>query len=96
MLVFLVHDDEAERFDGRKNRRTRAMTMRARALAYLVPFIVAFAGGQMAVQDRHERLEFAGTEPRLESLDRLRRERDFRHQHNRAWPRSSAWARAWR
>ena len=36
----------------------------------------------MRVQDRHERLQFAGTEPCFESLDRLRRERNFRHEHN--------------
>ena len=38
----------------------------------------------MAVQDGDERLQFAGTEPCFESLDRLRRERNFRHEHNRA------------
>ena len=36
------------------------------------------------MQHRHERLQFAGTEPGLESLDGLRRERNFRHEHDRA------------
>ena len=40
----------------------------------------------MRVQDRHERLQFPGTEPRLETLDRLRRQRNFRHQHDGAFP----------
>ena len=39
----------------------------------------------MAVQNRDERLKLAGTEPRLESLDGLRRERNFRHEHNGAF-----------
>src|ERR1039458_4105839 len=38
----------------------------------------------MAVQDGDERLQFAGTEPCFESLDRLRRERNFRHEHDGA------------
>src|ERR1035438_3546448 len=38
----------------------------------------------MAVQDGDERLQFAGTEPCLEAFDRLRRQRNFRHEHNRA------------
>ena len=84
VLVFLVHDDEAERFDRRKNRRARADDDARAALADFVPFIVAFAGGQVAVQHGDKRLEFAGTEPRLEPLDGLRRERNFRHKHNGA------------
>ena len=36
------------------------------------------------MQHRDQRLQFARTEPRLEPLDRLRRQRNFRHQHNRA------------
>ena len=38
----------------------------------------------MRVQHRHERLQFAGAEPRLEALDGLRRQGNFRHQHDRA------------
>ena len=84
VLVLLVHDDEAERFDRRKDGRARADDNARAALADLVPFVVALAGGQMAVQHRHQRLQRAGAEPRLEALDGLRRERDFRHEHDRA------------
>jgi len=47
VLVFLVHDDEAERFDGRENRRARANDDAGAALPDFVPFIVAFAGGKV-------------------------------------------------
>ena len=36
------------------------------------------------MQHGDERLEFAGTESRLESLDGLRRERNLRHEHDGA------------
>ena len=85
MLVLLVHDDQAERLDGRKDGRAGADDDAGAALADLVPFIVALAGGQMAVQHRDERLQRAGAEPRLEALDGLRREGDFRHEHDGAF-----------
>ena len=84
MLVLLVHDDQAERFDGGEDGRARADGDARAALANLVPLVVPLAGGQMAVQHRHQRLQRAGAEPRLEALDGLRRERDFRHEDNRA------------
>ena len=84
VLVFLVHDDEPERFDRREDGRARADDDAGAALADLVPFVVAFAGGQMAVQHGDERLQRAGAEARLEPLDGLRRERDFRHEHDGA------------
>ena len=71
--MFLVHDDEAKRFDRRENRRARADDNARAALSNLVPLVVAFAGGQMRMQNRDERLQFAGAESRLESLDGLRR-----------------------
>src|SRR5882757_4106184 len=37
------------------------------------------------MQHGNERLPFPRTEPRLEPLDGLRRERNFRHEHNRAF-----------
>ena len=85
VLVLLVHDDEAERFDRRKNRRARADDDARPALPDLVPLVVPFARAQMRMQHRDERLQFAGAEPRLEPLHRLRRQRNFRHQHNRAF-----------
>ena len=84
VLVLLVHDDQAQRVDRRENGRAGADDDAGAALADLVPFIVALAGRQMAVQHRHQRLERAGTEPRLEPLDRLRRQRNLRHQHDAA------------
>ena len=48
VLVLLVHDDEPERFDRRENRRARADDDAGTALADLVPFVVPFAGGEMA------------------------------------------------
>ena len=85
VLVFLVHDDQAERLDRRKDGRARADDNARAALANLVPLVMPLAGGQMAVQHRHQRLQRAGAEPRLEALDGLRRERNFRHEHDRAF-----------
>ncbi len=48
VLVFLVHDDEAERFDRRKNRRARADDDARPALPDFVPFVVPFAGAKDA------------------------------------------------
>jgi len=48
--VFLVHDDKAERFDRRKNRRSRANDNASAALADFVPFIVAFAKLNLALK----------------------------------------------
>ena len=45
VLVFFIHHNEAEGFDGGKYRRARADDNSGAALANLVPFIVAFAGG---------------------------------------------------
>ena len=39
----------------------------------------------MAVQDGYERAQRAGAEARLEALDRLRRERNLRHQNDCAF-----------
>ncbi len=82
VLVFLVHNDQAERLDRRKDGGARADGDPRAALANLVPLVVPLAGGQMAVQHCHQRLQRAGTEPRLESLDGLRRERDLRDEDN--------------
>ncbi len=84
MLVFLVHDDQAQRVHRRENGGARADDDAGAALANLVPFVVAFAGGQMAVQHRHEGLAGAAGEARLETLDRLRGQGNLRHQDNGA------------
>ena len=85
MLVFLIDNNEPERVHRRKNRRARPNDDARAALTDLVPLIVPLAGGQMAVQHRNERLQRTGAESPLEPFDRLRRERDFRHQHDRAF-----------
>ncbi len=45
VLVFLVHDDQAQRIYGRKNRRARADDNARATLANLVPLVVPLAGG---------------------------------------------------
>ena len=82
ILVFLINDDQPEWVHRRKNSRTRADDDAGAALADFVPFVVALACGQVAVQHGNQGLEPAGGEPGLEPLDRLRRKRDFRDQHN--------------
>ena len=81
MLVLLVHNDQAQRIDRGEDGRARADDDPGAALADLVPLVVPFARGQMAVQHRHQRLESARAEPGLEPLDRLRREGDLRHKY---------------
>ena len=46
---------------------------------------MAFARAQVRMQNRDERLQFARTEPRLESFNGLRRQRNFWHEHNCAF-----------
>ena len=83
--MLLVHDDEAERIDGGEDGRARADDDAGAALADLVPFIMPFAGGKMAVQNRDQCLQRAGTKTGFESLDGLWRERNFRDEHNGAF-----------
>ena len=63
--MLLVHDDQAQRIDRRKNGGSRPDDNAGAALADFVPFVMAFPGGQMAVQDGHQRLQRAGTEAAL-------------------------------
>ncbi len=79
MLVFLIDDDQAQGFDRGKDGGTRADGDAGAALANLVPLIVPFAGGKMAVQHRHQGSQRPGTEPGLEAFDRLGRKRNLRH-----------------
>ena len=85
VLVFLVHDYQAERVHRRKNCRAGADNNPGSPLAYLMPFIMSFACRQMAVQHRDQGPQRPGAEPGLEPLHRLRCQRDFRHQHNGAF-----------
>ena len=59
MLVLLVHDDEPQRIDRRKDRRARADDNSRAALTNLVPFIVTLARREMAVQHGDQRLKLA-------------------------------------
>ena len=52
MLVLLVHDDQPQPLHRREHGRARADGDAGAALADFVPFVMAFAGGQMAVQAR--------------------------------------------
>ncbi len=73
VLVLFIHDDQAERFDRREDCRTRPDDNAGAAPANLVPFIVALACGQVAVQDGDQGLKPAGGEPGFEPFNRLRR-----------------------
>ena len=81
-LVFLIHDDDSRLAHRRKNRAACANDDASLARMNAMPFIVPFALGKSAVQHRH-RVARAG-EPALEPLDRLRRQGNLRHQHERA------------
>ena len=84
--MLLVHDDKSERFNWCKDCRARADHDACATLPNLVPLVVSLTAAQMRMQHGDERLQFPRTKSRLESLHRLRRERDFRHEHNRALP----------
>ena len=60
------------------------MTMLRLAAVNLVPFVVPLAVGKVAVQHRDAFLP--GGKPALEPLHRLRRQRDFGHEHQRRLP----------
>ncbi len=71
MFVLLIDDDQAEWFDRREHGGARTHHDARASLSDLVPFVMPFAGGEMAVEDGHERLEWTGTETRFEPLDGL-------------------------
>ena len=74
VLVLLIHNDQTQRIDRRKNRRAGADDNAGASLPDFVPFIMAFAGREMAVQNGYQGLHPAGAEARLESFDSLRGE----------------------
>src|SRR5258706_1110884 len=80
MLVLLIHDYESDRVNRGEDCRTGANDNAGPALTDFMPLIVAFAGGEMAVQHGDKRLQRTGAEPGFEALDRLRSERYLRHQ----------------
>ena len=80
--MLLIDDDQAQRVHRSEYGGAGADDDARAALSDLVPFVMPFAGGQVAVQDRHQSLAGAAGEARLETLHRLRRQRNLRHQHN--------------
>ena len=83
MLVLLVDHDDAEIGQRREDGRARADDDTRAAAADVLPLVVPLAAGKMAVQ--HGDADFLPEETRAEMLDRLRRERDFRHEDERAF-----------
>jgi len=77
VFVFLVDDDEAERFDRGEDGGAGADDDSGAALADLVPFVVAFAGGEVAMEDGDEGAEGAAAEPGFKTFDGLGGEGDF-------------------
>ena len=82
--MLFIDDDQPEILERREDGAARADDDPRAARLNLVPFIVPLAFGQMAVQDRDHLLRLG--EAALESLDRLRRERNFRNEHDGRFP----------
>ena len=59
MLVLFIDDDQAEVLDWRENSGTRADDDAGAVLADFLPFVVAFPCGEIAVQNRDQRLQWA-------------------------------------
>ena len=76
-LVLLVDDDEAHVFQRRKDRRARADDHAHFAPADAPPLVIALSRGQARVQHRR-----VLAKARAEPHDHLRRQRDFRHEHD--------------
>ena len=83
-LVLFIDDDQPEIFERSKHSAARADHDPRPTGLNLVPFIVPLAFGQMAVQNRDRVLRFGKTA--LESLHGLRRERNFRNEHDGGFP----------
>jgi hypothetical protein len=77
--VLLVDDHQPEPLDGCEHRGARADAHARLAYAQPPPLVVALAGRQSRVQNRHRVAEALH-----EAADHLRREHDLRHKHDRA------------
>ena len=75
-FVFFIDDDHSQVGNRRENRRARSHHHLRMAQGYLLPEPMPFGCGQAAVQDGD------GLKPRREPSNRLRRQRDLRHQHD--------------
>ena len=80
-LVLLVHDDDAEFVDGREDGRARADDDARLASMDAVPFVVALAVAELAVEDGDGGAEAGG-----EALDGLGGEGDFGDENDGAAP----------
>ena len=80
-LVLLVDDDHAEPRQGGEDGRARADDDARLAVARPPPLVEALAHAERAVQERDLAGEASG-----EALDRLRRQRDLRDEHDRLLP----------
>src|ERR1700736_3067997 len=76
-FVFFVDNDESEPFDGSEDRAPSADGHARFAAVKLVPFVMAFASGEVAMKNRDQ----FSLKPHFEALNRLRSERNFRDQH---------------
>ena len=79
--MLLVDDDQADVGERREHRRARPDADPRLAAAQPQPLVVALALAERRVQDRDD-----VPEARLEAPERLRRERDLGHEHDRAAP----------
>ena len=78
-VVLLVDDDQPDVGQRREHGRARSHADPRLAAAQTKPLLLALALAEPGVQHRHD-----VPEARLEAAHRLRRERDLRHQHDRA------------
>ena len=84
--MFLIHDHQAKRLHRCEHRRASTDHDARPALPNLVPFVVPLPGGEVAVQHGDQCLLRPVAEPRLEPLNRLWRQRNFRHEHDGSLP----------
>jgi hypothetical protein len=80
-FVLLIDNDNSEPVDGRKHGASGSNNDARRTGMDLVPFVVAFACREMAVENRHFTLD--AREARFEPLDGLRSEGNLRHKYER-------------
>ena len=81
VFVFFIDNDESQAFERREDGTARPDGDPRPAGMNFVPFIVALAFGQMAVQHGDRVLRFGKTA--FETLHRLGRKRNFRDENNR-------------
>ena len=72
VFVFFIHNDQAEILERRENGAARPNHNPRAARIYLLPFIMTFTFGQVAVQNRYRPRRFRETA--FEALDGLRRQ----------------------